>query len=92
MTEPVKLEDIVPHIMGTLFKHDNPSQYPQYHRTRIRGPTDKPCIKLYNSKDRRKVTTQTVLLFVARLLGKYGVEVDTSTKMVQSWIDQGVLK
>lgn len=90
MTEKVRVEDIAPHIMGVLFRHDHPSIQDRYYPTNIF--TGDRCKKMFPPKDRRKVTTNYVLLFVARLLNKYGVEIDKETPLMTQFEKQGVFK
>lgn len=86
MTEKIRIEDIQPHILGCLFKHDTPGQYPIYHRNGGKSA------KLYDKAQRRKITLTWIFLYIARLLHKHGVEIDLDTPMMKEFLEKGVLK
>lgn len=90
MSEKVKVEDIAPHFMGVLFKHDHPRDNAVYYPTNVFN--GEQCKKMFPPQDRRKVTTNYLLLFVARLFKKYGIEIDMDTPLMAQFEKKGVLK
>ena len=90
MSEKVRIEDISPHLMKVLFQHDHPKDYPKYYPVNMFNGD--ACKKMFSPQDRRKVTTNYLLLFVARLLDKYGIEMDKDTPLMKQFRKKEVLK